>query len=115
MSGAIINTINIRLDAKTISFILRHSKLNLFCRYKFLPVIRKSLKITKQKINIIKLKIIKILKYSKEKTYEDFLKKGSDNINLKNKIKNEWSPISLSYTSGTTQAKGVTTHHRGAI
>ncbi len=118
MSGAVINTINIRLDAKTISFILRHSKTKLiFVDTEFLPVVRKSLKIGKQKINIIAIKDNK--KFSKnihkEKTYEDFLKKGSVNINLKNKIKNEWSPISLSYTSGTThKPKGVTTHHRGA-
>ena len=78
MIGAILNTINIRLDAKTISYIIDHSK-------------------------------------TKEKLYEDFLKKGSKNKNINFKIRDEWSPISLGYTSGTTnKPKGVVTHHRGA-
>ena len=117
MAGAILNTINIRLDVKTISYILEHSKTKIILvDTEFLPIIRRALKIRKKKIPVIAIKDDN--KYShfihKEMLYESFLKKG----NLKNTnftIKDEWSPISLSYTSGTTsKPKGVVTHHRGA-
>ena len=42
-------------------------------------------------------------------------KKGSKNSSIDFTIKDEWFPISLGYTSGTTsKPKGVVTHHRGA-
>ena len=48
MTGAILNTINIRLDAKTISYIIGHSKTKIiFVDTEFLPVIRTALKINK--------------------------------------------------------------------
>ena len=105
MIGAIINTINLRLDARTISYILNHSKTKLiFVDTEFLPIIRKALKIKNYKIPIVAIKDDK--KFSrnlhKEQLYEDFLKKGSKNLFNNFRIKNEWSPISLGYTSGTT-------------
>ena len=46
MSGAIINTINIRLDAKTIYYIINHSKTKLiFVDSEFLPLLRSALKL----------------------------------------------------------------------
>ncbi len=118
MAGAIINTINIRLDAATISYIIKHSKTKLiFVDTEFLPVMRKALKLIKSRIPLVA--ILDDKKFSKhllrEQKYEDFLKIGSKIKNYDFKIKNEWSPISLSYTSGTTsKPKGVVTHHRGA-
>ena len=118
MTGAIINTINIRLDPKTISYIIGHSKTKLiFVDTEFLPTIRKALKLGKHKINLIAIKDDK--KFStniiNEKSYENFLNNGKKKIVKRFIIKNEWSPISLSYTSGTTnKPKGVVTHHRGA-
>ncbi len=118
MIGAILNTINIRLDSKTISYIIGHSKTKLiFVDTEFLPIVRKALEIRNHNVPIIAIKDDK--KFSrnvkKEKLYEDFLKKGSKKNNIDFKIKDEWSPISLGYTSGTTnKPKGVVTHHRGA-
>ena len=118
MIGAILNAINIRLDAKTISYIIGHSKTKIiFVDTEFLPIIREALKIKNLKIPIIAIKDDN--KFSrnikKEKLYEDFLKKGSRKNTMISKIRDEWSPISLGYTSGTTnKPKGVVTHHRGA-
>ena len=117
MIGALINTINIRLDAKTISYIIGHSKTKLiFVDTEYLPLIREALNIKRKKIKVVAIKDNK--KFSnyikKEQSYESFLKEGKNKI-IKFKIKDEWSPISLSYTSGTTKnPKGVITHHRGA-
>ena len=118
MTGAILNAINIRLDAKTISYIIGHSKTKIiFVDTEFLPIIREALKIKNLKIPIIAIKDDN--KFSrnikKEKLYEDFLKRGSKKSTMSFKIRDEWSPISLGYTSGTTnKPKGVVTHHRGA-
>ena len=118
MIGAILNAINIRLDAKTISYIIGHSKTKIiFVDTEFLPIIREALKIKNLKIPIIAIKDDN--KFSrnikKEKLYEDFLKRGSKKSTMSFEIRDEWSPISLGYTSGTTnKPKGVVTHHRGA-
>ena len=54
MSGAIINTINVRLDAKTIYYIINHSKTKLiFVDSEFLPLLRSALKFGKKKIDIV--------------------------------------------------------------
>ena len=119
MIGAVINTINIRLDAKTVSFILTHSDSKIiFSDTEFLPIVKEALKISRQKIPIIFIE--DDLNFSKnikgDQSYEDFLNEGSlENYRFDLIIEDEWFPISLSYTSGTTgNPKGVVTHHRGA-
>ena len=119
MIGAVINTINIRLDAKTVSFILTHSDSKIiFSDTEFLPIVKEALKISRQKIQIIFIE--DDLNFSKnikgDQSYEDFLNEGNlEDYKFDLIIEDEWFPISLSYTSGTTgNPKGVVTHHRGA-
>ena len=119
MIGAVINTINVRLDAKTVSFILTHSDSKIiFSDTEFLPIVKEALKISRQKIPIIFIE--DDLNFSKnikgDQSYEDFLNEGNlEDYKFDLIIEDEWFPISLSYTSGTTgNPKGVVTHHRGA-
>ena len=59
MAGAILNAINIRLDAKTISYIIDHSKTKIiFVDTEFLPIIKEALKIKNLKMQSSPLKMI---------------------------------------------------------
>jgi len=121
MTGAVINTINIRLDPHTIAYILDHSDAKLFIMdTQFSPTIKKALELVSKNIPIIDIVDEKAqLKEGEGErlgqwTYEEFLKLGDKNFQWK-KPKDEWQAISLSYTSGTTgQPKGVVYHHRGS-
>ena len=119
MAGAVINTINIRLDPKTISYILNHSDSKLiFSDTEFLPVIKQAFEINNHKIPIIFIDDCKDFSnnINEGQSYEDFLNEGNpEDFKFNLNIEDEWFPISLSYTSGTTgNPKGVVTHHRGA-
>ena len=119
MTGAILNTINSRLDAKTVAYIIDHSEAKVLIVDRQLhSVIEKALTQTKTKPIIIDIQDDhadqSLLKKIGDKEYEEFLKTGEENYIWK-KPKDEWQAISLSYTSGTTgNPKGVVYHHRGA-
>ncbi|KRO55509.1 MAG: acyl-CoA synthetase, partial [Pelagibacteraceae bacterium BACL5 MAG-120820-bin39] len=119
MTSAVLNTINIRLDANTISYILKHSDA------KVLVVDRQLHQEVKKALSQLDKEIIVIdihdqfadqskLETIGELEYEQFLNTGDENYKWK-MPEDEWQAISLSYTSGTTgNPKGVVYHHRGS-
>ena len=121
MTGGVINTINTRLDAETIAYILDHSDAKLLITdTQFSPTMKKALKIYGKNIPIIDIHDDQAVfkdgegEQIGEMTYEEFLQTGDDNFNW-SLPEDEWQAISLSYTSGTTgKPKGVVYHHRGS-
>ena len=121
MTGGVINTINTRLDADTIAYILDHSDAKLLITdTQFSPTMKKALQIYGKNIPIIDIHDDQAVfkdgegEQIGEMTYEEFLQTGDDNYNW-SLPEDEWQAISLSYTSGTTgKPKGVVYHHRGS-
>ncbi len=121
MTGGVINTINTRLDAETIAYILDHSDAKLLITdTQFSPTMKKAIQIYGKNIPIIDIHDDQAIfkdgegEQIGEMTYEEFLQSGDDNYNW-SLPEDEWQAISLSYTSGTTgKPKGVVYHHRGS-
>jgi fatty-acyl-CoA synthase len=121
MTGAVINTINTRLDSNTIAYILEHSDAKLLITdTQFSPIVKKALEIYGKKIDVIDIVDDQaILKNGEgerlgQLTYEEFMKNGDEKFIWK-RPEDEWQAISLNYTSGTTgKPKGVVYHHRGS-
>lgn len=122
MIGAVLNAINTRLDAKTVAFILGHAEAKvLLADAEFAPVLSEALDILKQDHPDQDILVIDIEDESFEApnrigsmTYEELVAEGDEDFAW-NLPGDEWSAISLNYTSGTTgDPKGVVYHHRGA-
>jgi len=117
MTGAILNALNVRLDAKAIAFILEHAETKvLFTDKEFSHTISQALELLSNKPIVID---IDDPDYEEgqllgQQNYEDFIATGDATYRCF-QIEDEWQAISLNYTSGTTgDPKGVVYHHRGA-
>ncbi|MBU6506599.1 MAG: acyl-CoA synthetase [Alphaproteobacteria bacterium] len=117
MAGAVLNALNIRLDAATIAFILAHGEAKvLITDREFAPVIEKALATAKKRPLVIDIDdaLAPPGKLLGEMDYEAFLASG-DPAFAAREPDDEWDAIALNYTSGTTgNPKGVVYHHRGA-
>ncbi len=117
MLGAVLNALNIRLDAASIAFMLKHGEAKvLITDREFSPVISKALEDFNGEILVIDIDdpMAEAGECLGELDYEVFLQEGDPEFTSM-QPQNEWQAISLLYTSGTTgNPKGVVYHHRGA-
>ncbi|HEB96721.1 MAG TPA: acyl-CoA synthetase [Sedimenticola thiotaurini] len=117
MTGAVINALNIRLDAASIAFILEHGEAKvLLTDREFSPVIRDALARMTRPPRVIDIDdpLAEGGELLGETDYESFLQTGDPDYRWRYP-EDEWDPIALNYTSGTTgNPKGVVYHHRGA-
>ncbi|GJN26051.1 hypothetical protein PR202_gb13949 [Eleusine coracana subsp. coracana] len=122
MSGAVLNNINTRLDARTVAVLLRHSRSKLvFVDPASLHLLRDALRLLPVDHPAPRVILIED-PYEKQfppapadtLTYERLLENNGDPEFVWIRPASEWDPIVLNYTSGTTSApKGVVHCHRG--
>jgi fatty-acyl-CoA synthase len=117
MTGAVLNTLNTRLDAAAIAFMLEHAEAKvLITDREFSATIEAALARLAMKPLVIDVDDPahdggKLLGKT---DYETFIAQGDPEF-LWAPPDDEWNAISLNYTSGTTgNPKGVVYHHRGA-
>ena len=117
MTGAVINTLNTRLDSRSLGFMLEHGEARvLLTDTEYAATIGPALQSLKHPPVVIDIED----SYGPggerlgEIDYETLLAQGDANYAWPLPT-DEWNAIALSYTSGTTgNPKGVVTHHRGA-
>ncbi|CAI0388515.1 unnamed protein product [Linum tenue] len=121
MAGAVLNTVNSRLDARTVSMILRHAESKLL----FVDAGSASLALEalsmfpsdkpRPRLVLVNDDDVAHVPASVDfiGTYEDLVRKGDPGFEWVRPV-SEWDPMVLNYTSGTTSApKGVVHCHRG--
>ncbi|WP_424832581.1 acyl-CoA synthetase [Ruegeria sp.] len=117
MAGAVLNSINTRLDAPIVAFILNHAEAKvLLVDPEFSGVVKTALEQVDHDVQIID--IIDPSFDGGERlgdlTYDALLAEGDPEFDW-SLPDDEWDAITLNYTSGTTgNPKGVVYHHRGA-
>jgi fatty-acyl-CoA synthase len=116
LSGAVLNAINCRLDADGVAFILRHGESRvLLVDREFAPLVQRALANVEQPPRVIDISDLEAPDGPAigETDYESLLAQG-DPAFAGVWPTDEWTPIALNYTSGTTgDPKGVVPSHRG--
>jgi len=118
MAGAVLNTLNTRLDPEAIAFMLEHGEAKvLLTDREFASVIAKALDLLQgPRPYVVEVEddTAPAGAYLGDTSYEAFLATGNPQYAWA-LPPDEWDAIALNYTSGTTgNPKGVVTHHRGA-
>ena len=118
MIGAVLNTLNVRLDAEAIAFMLQHGEAKVvIADREFFDVIHAAIGMLDHPPLVID---VDDPEYGEGQAvsdldYEAFLAEGDPEFAWQWPT-DEWQAISLNYTSGTTgNPKGVVYHHRGAF
>lgn len=120
MAGAVLNTLNTRLDPETIAFMLDHGEARaIIVDPEFTGTLAKALTLRKATNTLLVIEVKDAmfgaaLHNVEGADYEEFLAKGDAAFEW-DLPADEWDAIALNYTSGTTgNPKGVVYHHRGA-
>jgi fatty-acyl-CoA synthase len=120
MAGAVLNTLNTRLDAEAIAFMLDHGEAKVvIVDPEFAKVMERALSLRTRTEPVLVIDAEDALYTGEARrigslTYEALLASGSPDFAWQ-LPEDEWQAISLNYTSGTTgNPKGVVYHHRGA-
>jgi fatty-acyl-CoA synthase len=119
MAGAVLNTMNTRLDPEAVAFMLDHGESKaIIVDPEFAGIVKKALALRESKAPLLVIDVEDALYGEAPKigsvTYEDFVAQGDPQFAWKYPT-DEWDAIALNYTSGTTgNPKGVVYHHRGA-
>ena len=117
MAGAVLNSINTRLDPEAVAFILQHAEAKVFLVDKeFGEIAREALGQLANKPLVVSIDDAAFDQglLIGEMDYEAFIATGDSDYEIA-PVTDEWSAITLNYTSGTTgDPKGVVYHHRGA-
>ncbi len=116
MSGAVLHSINTRIEASVIAFQLDHAGAKIvIVDSEFIPLMDKALELASVSPVVIEYVDAGFSKASETAAdYEDFVSQGEADFDWL-MPEDEWDAISINYTSGTTgDPKGVVCHHRGA-
>ncbi len=120
MAGAVLNTLNTRLDAEALAFMLDHGEAKaVIVDPEFSAVMAKALALRQNQRDILVIDTEDALYTGAVQrigslSYDELLASGSPDFEWQMPA-DEWQAISLNYTSGTTgNPKGVVYHHRGA-